>query len=104
MTCTRRSDLFNAAIARRTGVTTTINKAVRIIRRTDPSSVSDLEALRRLPFISAADADALLGGAGDHLLDPAGLKDLVHVDPDSVTTTTTEPPTTTAPEEPTTVP
>ena len=68
----------------------------------DPASISDLEALRRLPSISGTDAAALLGIAGDHLLEPAGLKDLVHGNPDSLTTTTTAPPA--PPEEPTTVP
>ena len=41
-------------------------------------------------------ARALLGAAGDHLLDPTGLKDLVEDENHATTTTTTEPP----PDEP----
>ena len=55
-----------------------------------------IAALRRLPSITDEDAQALLGAAGDHLLDPTGLQDLVEDETDTTTTTTTEPP----PEEP----
>ena len=37
-------------------------------------------------------ARALLGTAGDHLLDPTGLRDLVEDETNATTTTTTEPP------------
>jgi hypothetical protein len=96
-------DRFNAAIAKVSNVTPSINRAVikaRAIGNLTEAELENLRALRRLPFVSREDARTLLGAAGDHLLDPAGLKDLVREETiDSSTTTTTEPP----PEE-TTVP
>jgi hypothetical protein len=95
-------NLFNAAIAKRTGVTPAINRAVRKARASGElteAQLADIAALRRLPAITDARAQELLGVAGDHLLDPTGLSKLVVEDTDSTTTTTTTPP----PEE-TTVP
>jgi hypothetical protein len=103
-------NLFNAAIAKRTGVTPAINGAVRRARASGvltEAERADLEALRRLPRISDADAQELLGVAGDQLLDPSGLSKLVLDETDSNTTTTTESPpeeTTEPPPEKTTVP
>ncbi len=98
-------DRFNGAIARRSSVTPLINRAIRQAQASgEPTDAeaTDIAALRRLPFISDEDARALLGAAGDHLLDPTGLRDLVEDETNATTTTTTEPPPEEAerPEEP----
>jgi hypothetical protein len=89
-------DRFNAAIAKRSSVTPAINRAVRRARASGELSdvdAANIEALRRLPSISDEKARALLGVAGDRLLDPTGLDDLVKEDtPTTTTTTPTEPP------------
>jgi hypothetical protein len=71
---------FNSAIARLSGVTPAINDAVRAIRAHSVSSqaqLSDLRALRRLPYVSQKEAVQMLGPIANKLPPPAGLHNLV---------------------------
>jgi hypothetical protein len=88
-------DRFNAAIAKRSSVTPLINRAIRQAEASGEltdAEAADITALRRLPSITNEDARALLGTAGDHLLDPTGLRDRVEDETNATTTTTIEPP------------
>ncbi|HZP31290.1 MAG TPA: hypothetical protein VFC99_20230, partial [Acidimicrobiia bacterium] len=89
---------FNSAIARMSGVTPAINVAVRAIRAssaTTQAQLDDLRALRRLPYVSEAQARKLLGAVADKLPPPAGLHEIVKP-PGSESTAAA--PTTTAPQ------
>ena len=91
---------FNAAIARESGVTPLINRAVHAIKTSATSTKSQLRnvsALRRLPDISEKRARKLLGSFAGHLPEPPGLKELVKVPNESEPTTTTTPPPSTEP-------
>ncbi len=76
----RTVNRYNAAVARATRVTRVINATVEHLRATELSRADrrDLDALKRLPKISAADASALLGQVGAELPSfPRGLELLV---------------------------
>jgi hypothetical protein len=123
-------NLFNAAIARQSGVTATITKAIDQLRNrfdiTD-AELRELNALHRLPQISEAKARALLGPLADQIPTPPQLKDVASPCPagahpttraerkaakqalreeatSTTSTTTTLPPGTAAPEESTAPP
>jgi hypothetical protein len=70
---------FNAAIARQSGVTAIVTKAVNQLRDRDDitdAELHELEALHRLPKISDATARALLGPLADDIPTPAALPKL----------------------------
>ncbi len=105
--------LFNAAIARQSGVTAVIDKTVKQLREADQLTDAELNELRRLPRISEAKARKLLGPLADSIPTPRRLKYLASPCPDGThaataaekkayekfqkeaATSTTEPPTTT---------
>ena len=95
---------YNAAVARATGVTRVINTAIEQLRASKLSRAErrDLDALKRLPKMSAKTANTLLGTVGSDLPSlPRGMQFLVR-DPERVDgtddagdptdTTTTVPP------------
>jgi hypothetical protein len=97
----RTVDRYNAAVARRTGVTRSINRLVRILRSKETLSaaeLADLDALHRLPRISDEEARELLGPIADTLPPPTGLDRFVQLPPEEdesappATTTTVPPP------------
>ena len=70
---------YNSAIARLTGVTPTINGAVREIRArsTNQADLENIRALRRLPYVPEQEARQLLGPLSNRLPPPASLDKLV---------------------------
>jgi hypothetical protein len=81
----RTVNLFNAAIAKQSGVTGTVSKAVAQLREaadiTD-AELRELNALHRLPKITDEQARALLGPLADRIPTPVSLKDLASPCPD----------------------
>jgi hypothetical protein len=78
-------NLFNAAIARQSGVTATVSKAIAQLRAkfdiTD-AELRELNALHRLPKISEAKARALLGPLADAIPTPTALSKTASPCPD----------------------
>ena len=75
----RTVNLFNAAIARQSGVTETVSKAVSQLRSREDitdAEVTELNALHRLPAISETSARALLGPLADAIPAPRALPKL----------------------------
>ena len=69
-------NMYNAAIARQSGVTPMVTKAVKQLRDREgitDSELRELNALHRLPKISAAKARALLGPLADKVPTPTAL-------------------------------
>ena len=72
-------NLFNAAIARQSGVTETVSKAVSQLRSREDitdAEVTELNALHRLPAISETSARTLLGPLADAIPAPRALPKL----------------------------
>ncbi len=93
-------NLFNAAIAKRAGVTGAITKVVQLERARDKittAQLNELDALRRLPRITDKEARTLLGPLADSIPTPKDLDKLVQPPPEDVPTTTTTPAPTTTP-------
>jgi hypothetical protein len=68
--------MYNAAIARQSGVTPTVTKAVKQLRDREgitDAELRELNALHRLPKISAAKASVLLGPLADKVPTPTAL-------------------------------
>ena len=117
-------NLYNAAIARQSGVTPMVSKLVRQLRNSDDitdAQLREISALHRLPRISEATARKLLGPLADRIPTPRALPDFASPCPDgthpaskkrieaakkklaeeaatSTTSTTTTTPTTAAPD------
>jgi hypothetical protein len=69
---------FNAAIARQSGVTAMVNKAVEQLRDREgitDAELRELRGLHRLPKISEAKARALLGPLADRIPTPVALRE-----------------------------
>ena len=87
---------FNAAIAKQSGVTTTISRAIGFIRKNEkltPEEIREITDVHRLPKITEAEARTLLGPLADSI-PPAPAKDLkqiADVPPPTTTTTTAVP-------------
>jgi hypothetical protein len=67
---------FNAAIALQSGVTATVDEAVRQLRESDQLTDAEANTLRRLPKVSSKEARRLLGPLADSIPTPRGLKRL----------------------------
>jgi hypothetical protein len=114
---------FNAAIARQSGVTAIVDKAVKQLRDSEQLTDAQFNELRRLPKISEAEARKLLGPMADSIPTPTQLSRLASPCPSGThaptaaeikaskkaakqaakaakeaATSTTEPPTTIAPD------
>ena len=90
-------NLFNAAVARQSGVTPVIDETIHQLRTRDLATEAQLNELRRLPKISEAKARALLGPLADSIPTPTGLKAIADPCPPSSSNpspSTTTPPTT----------
>ena len=76
-------DNYNAAVANVTGTTALVDQLIDT-QRSDPKlsdkDRADLDQLKRLPFVSAQDALALLGPVADKLQVPQLVKDLQEAD------------------------
>ena len=75
----RTVNRFNAAIARQSGVTETVSKAVSQLRSREDitdAEVTELNALHRLPAISETSARTLLGPLADAIPAPRALPKL----------------------------
>ena len=74
-------DNFNAAVASVTGTASLVDQVIDA-QRGDPNlsdqDRADLDQWKRLPFVSAADAQALLGPVAKKLAVPQRVKDLEH--------------------------
>jgi hypothetical protein len=74
-------DNFNAAVANVTGTAGLVDRVIDA-QRSDPNlsdqDRADLDQWKRLPFVSAADAQALLGPVAKKLAVPQRVKDLEH--------------------------
>lgn len=85
-------NLFNAAVARQSGVTPIINETVHQLRTRDLVTEAELNELRRLPKISEAKARTLLGPLADSIPTPRDLNTLADPCPptasDAASTTT----------------
>jgi hypothetical protein len=78
-------DLYNAAIARQSGVTATVTKVVNQLRARDgitDAELRELNALHRLPKISEATARKLLGPLADRIPTPLALRTFASPCPD----------------------
>ncbi len=78
-------NLYNAAIARQSGVTPIVTKAVKQLRDREgitDSELRELNALHRLPKISAATARKLLGPLADRIPTPRALRTFASPCPD----------------------
>ena len=97
---------FNAAVAKVTGVTASVNRVVAHHRaRADitQAQLAELRGLRRLPRISEAEAEALLGPVADQLVSSPEITRFERsngLHPDPSTSTTTAAPTSPAPASP----
>ena len=92
---------FNSALARLSGVTPAINGAVRHLRAGEDITQADLDnlrALRRLPYVSDAEARALIGPLADKLPPPAALDKLVVPEPQAAADTSPAPTDVTVPD------
>ncbi len=86
---------FNAAIARQSRVTATVNETIRQLLAAGKITDAEANELRRLPKMSEARARTLLGPLADSIPTPPDLKNLANpcpADPvpDDPTTTTGE--------------
>jgi hypothetical protein len=78
-------NLYNAAISRQSGVTPMVTKAVKQLRDREgitDSELRELNALHRLPKISAATARKLLGPLADRIPTPVALRTFASPCPD----------------------
>jgi hypothetical protein len=78
-------NLYNAAIARQSGVTPTVTKAVKQLREREgitDSELRELNALHRLPKISDKTARKLLGPLADRIPTPRALRTFASPCPD----------------------
>jgi hypothetical protein len=97
-------DNFNAAVASVTGTAGLVDRVIDA-QRGDPNlsdqDRADLDQWKRLPFVSAADAQALLGPVAKKLAVPQRVKDLEHalatIGPSAVWTTPSTAPSTSSP-------
>jgi hypothetical protein len=97
-------DNFNAAVANVTGAAGLADRLIEA-QRSDPNlsdqDRADLDQEKRLPFVSAADAQALLGPVAKKLPVPEIVKVLAHalatIGPSAVWTTPSTAPSTSAP-------